>query len=325
MAKHKVTSMAAVFHNNVEKSGGRSPLIFEIKRNSLDDGPGIRTVIFFKGCPLSCLWCHNPEGMRPDVELSFDQRECIGCGTCIETCPLQALSSTNKFYVDLQKCNLCFRCVETCPCGALERVGLEITKAAIIDQVLKDKPFFVTSGGGVTLSGGEPTIDMDFISGLLQDLKTHGLHCLLETCGLFDPERFKKLIYPHLDAIYFDLKFFDEGLHKRFCGASNTPILANFASLLKLTRDDGKVLLPRIPLVPSITDTDDNLREIADFLQSLQVTQAVLLSYNPLWPQKCAKLGYNSPGISQPMKEWLTAAKIHHCEDVFLEYGVDTK
>jgi len=166
---------------------------------------------------------------------------------------------------------------------------------------------------------------MDFLSGLLQDLKTHGLHCLLETCGLFDPERFKKLIYPHLDAIYFDLKFWDEGLHKQFCGASNTTILANFASLLKFTRDYGKVLLPRIPLVPTITDTDANLRGIAAFLQSLGVTQAVLLSYNPLWPQKCAKLGYNASGISQPIKEWLPAEQIHHCEDIFREYGIDTK
>jgi pyruvate formate lyase activating enzyme len=299
------------------------PLIFEIKGNSLDDGPGIRTVIFFKGCPLSCLWCHNPEGMRPGVELSFDQRECIGCGTCIETCSLQALSGKNKFYVDRQKCNLCFRCVETCPSGALERVGWEMTKAAIVDQVLKDKPFFVTSGGGVTLSGGEPTLAMDFLSGFLQDLKTNGLHCLLETCGLFDPERFKKLIYPHLDAIYFDLKFFDEDLHKQFCGVSNTNILVNFANLLTLAREDGKVLLPRIPLVPSITDTDANLRKIAAFLQSLQVTKTVLLAYNPLWPEKSAKLGYDSTGISQPLKEWLPKEKIHHCEDIFHGYGIE--
>lgn len=299
------------------------PLVFEIKGNSLDDGPGIRTVIFFKGCPLSCLWCHNPEGMRPDVALSFDQRECIGCGTCIETCSLHAISCNNKFYVDRQKCNLCFRCVEVCPSSALERLGREMTKSAIVNQVVKDKPFFITSGGGVTLSGGEPTMAMDFLSDLLQDLKSNGLHCLLETCGLFDLERFKKLIYPHLDDIYFDLKFFDQGLHKRFCGVSNSPILANFANLLMLTREDGKVLLPRIPLVPSISDTDTNLRQIAAFLQSLQVTKAVLLSYNPLWPEKRDKLGYDSTDISQPLKEWLPKEKIHHCEDIFRRYGIE--
>lgn len=299
------------------------PLIFEIKGNSLDDGPGIRTVIFFKGCPLSCLWCHNPEGMRLGLALSFDQRECIGCGTCLETCQLHALSGNNKFYVDRQKCNLCFMCVETCPAGALERVGHEMTGAAIIEQVLKDKPFFITSGGGVTLSGGEPTLAMDFLSGLLQDMKTNGLHCLLETCGLFDLTRFRKLIYPHLDAIYFDLKLFDESLHKRFCGVSNIPILANFAHLLTLTREDGKALLPRIPLVPSITDTDDNLRKIASFLQSLHVTKASLLAYNPLWPEKGAKLGYGLTGISKPLKEWMPKEKIHYCEDIFRMYGIE--
>jgi pyruvate formate lyase activating enzyme len=164
---------------------------------------------------------------------------------------------------------------------------------------------------------------MDFLSGLLQDLKDNGLHCLLETCGLFDLERFKELIYPHLDAIYFDLKFFDEGLHKQFCGVSNATILANFAKLITLTREDDKVFLPRIPLVPSITDTDTNLREIADFLQSLQVKKAVLLSYNPLWSEKSAKLGYDSAGISQPLKEWLPKEKIHHCENIFRGYGIE--
>ena len=299
------------------------PLIFEIKGNSLDDGPGIRTVIFFKGCPLSCVWCHNPEGIRPDPALSFDQGECVACDACIEVCPKQALSRNSSVFIDRRKCDLCFLCVEACPSRALERVGREMTRAAVVDQVLKDKSFFTTSGGGVTCSGGEPTLAMDFLSELLQTLKTHGIHCLLETCGLFDRDRFTDLVYPHLDAIYYDLKFFDEALHKRFCGVGNAVILANFTHLLNLARKDGKDFLPRIPLVPGLTDTDDNLRAIASFLRSLQITKAGLLAYNPLWPEKSVKLGYDSSGINQSMKQWLPAEKIHHCERIFRGYGIE--
>jgi pyruvate formate lyase activating enzyme len=301
----------------------KAPLIFEIKGNSLDDGAGIRSVVFFKGCPLACIWCHNPEGMRTGVEIAFDQRECIGCNTCIETCLQHALARDNPFFIDRQRCTLCFLCTEACPSGALDRVGREMTKEAILEKVLKDKPFYDTSGGGVTLSGGEPTLYMDSVSALLQALKTHGIHCLLETCGQFDLERFTALVYPYLDAIYYDIKLFDPEEHKRFCGVTNATILANFVELVERTRADGKEFLPRVPLVPNITDSDANLGAIAAFLQSHQVTKAKLLPYNPLWPEKSSKVGIGTDSLDASMKKWMASEKIKHCESIFRDHDLD--
>jgi pyruvate formate lyase activating enzyme len=269
----------------------KTPTILDIKGNSLDDGPGIRTVVFFKGCPLSCVWCHNPEGVRPGVEISFDPRECIGCGSCLRICPQDALSRADPRFVDRRKCTLCFRCAEVCPAGALTRVGREMKEEDIVSAVLKDRPFFETSGGGVTFSGGEPTMFMEFLSGILRKLKGHGVHTLLETCGFFHLASFNDLVYPFLDAIYFDLKLFAPEEHRRFCGVSNHAILENFSRLLSACRADKKEILPRVPLVPGITDTPDNLQAIDRFLQAQQAPQVELLPYNPLWPEKCNKIG----------------------------------
>ncbi|MFZ5572686.1 MAG: glycyl-radical enzyme activating protein [Thermodesulfobacteriota bacterium] len=298
------------------------PLVFEIKGNSLDDGPGIRSVVFFKGCPLSCVWCHNPEGMRPDAEISYDRRECVGCGTCLAACPEGALSRANPAFIDRRRCTLCFHCAEACPSGALKRVGRQMTAAAIAEEVLRDKPFYDTSGGGVTLSGGEPTLGMEFVSELLRHLKSHGVHCLIETCGFFDGERFMALLYPHLDAMYFDLKIHDTVAHRRSCGVPNGAILENFRRLAARTRKDGKVLLPRIPLIPGITATDRNLRAWASFLQAAGIQTARLLPYNPLWPDKAVNLGISEAGLAPVMRQWQRPDQIRHCKAIFRDHGI---
>lgn len=301
-----------------------TPLIFEIKGNSLDDGPGIRSVIFFKGCPLKCVWCHNPEGMHPRVELAFDARECIGCNTCIETCPEGALARDNQGFIDRGRCTLCMRCTEACPSGALHGIGRALGVTDILTTVLKDKPFFDTSGGGVTFSGGEPTLYMDFLAELLQALKGKGIHCLLETCGQFDLSRFMHLVYPFLDVIYFDLKLFDAEAHRQFCGISNQTIRENFIALNSSMRADGRELLPRIPLVPGITDTDANLEAIADFLKSQNVSHAKLLPYNPLWPEKSAKIGSSTGWLDKTMRQWMPAARLTQCTAIFESRGIMT-
>ena len=178
----------------------KAPLILEIKGNSLDDGPCIRSVVFFKGCPLSCLWCHNPESKRPGVEIAFDPAECVNCGTCRETCPEDALSAENPFYIDRDTCSLCFECVANCPSKALSRVGEPMAVAEIMSTVLRDRLFFKNSGGGVTLSGGEPTLDVDFCGNLLRHLRREGIHTLVETCGFFDLAAFDQMVYLCLDA-----------------------------------------------------------------------------------------------------------------------------
>lgn len=294
------------------------PLILEIKGNSLDDGPGIRSVVFFKGCPLSCRWCHNPEGKSPRHELAFDAAECIGCNTCMETCQETALSRDNPFFIDRDKCSLCFDCVDTCPSGALSQVGKSMTIESILQTTLKDKSFFNNSGGGVTLSGGEPTLFLNFTSDLLKAYKKAGVHTLIETCGIFDLVKFEEMLYPFIDTIYYDIKLIDTKKHAHFCGAPNERILANFSYLQKKFLDGFVEIIPRTPLIPGITDTEQNLAGIAKFLGKCNVTTIQLLAYHPLWRMKNQKIGReDSLGSDAEMKHFMSAEKLDACRGIF--------
>jgi pyruvate formate lyase activating enzyme len=299
----------------------KKPLIFEIKGNSLDDGPGIRTVIFMKGCPLSCVWCHNPEGMRPLYEHSLDAKECIRCLACVEACASNAIAYENTLTVDRSKCSGCFTCVSVCPTGALDIVGKNMSIEKIVEQVARDKPFFDNSGGGVTLSGGEPTIFMDFCSELLQELKKFGINTLLETCGLFDIDRFLDKMLPWLDMIYFDIKLFDSDEHKKYCGVSNEKIIENFRTLSFMKPEH---ILPRVPLVPGITDTDSNLDSIAGFLHSCKASKVKLLPYNPLWPDKLMKFSAQNKPVPEIMKQFMKPEHIRSCIEIFTEQSIKT-
>lgn len=183
-----------------------NPLILAIKGNSLDDGPGIRSVVFFKGCPLSCVWCQNPEAKSTKLEISYETEECIRCDHCISICPKQALSRCNDYFIDRKRCDLCMKCVQECPAEALKQIGNKMDVNDIVREVRKDLPFFEISGGGVTLSGGEPTLFLSFLSCLLRELKRNGIHTLIETCGYFNLEKFMKYVYPYIDYIYYDIK-----------------------------------------------------------------------------------------------------------------------
>ncbi len=301
-----------------EAKTAQEPLILEVKGNSLDDGPGIRTVIFFKGCPLDCVWCHNPEAKRAGEELSFDANECIACDTCVKVCEAGALDRHNPGYVDRAKCTLCFRCVKSCPAEALTRVGRRMSVQEIMELVLEDMPFFKTSGGGVTLSGGEPLLHMDYASQLLEGLEGHGIHTLVETSGLFNLERFDRLIYPHTDVIYFDLKLMNNDEHMRFCGVSNLSIQDNFRELFARSLAGGTPLLPRVPLIPGITATDRNLTSIAGFLRENGADRVALLAYNPLWMEKNAKIGLENRFASrEEMNHFMSAEAMEHCRALF--------
>lgn len=303
----------------------RNPLIIDIKGNSLDDGPGIRSVIFFKGCPLSCVWCHNPESRHPLAELSFDPQKCISCGSCIEKCQMGALSRDNIFFVDRKKCTICFECATECPTDALSRIGQKMTQEEIIEKVLKDKPFFDSSGGGVTFSGGEPTLHMDFLSGLLKSLKEASIHTLIETCGYFNFDAFKRTVLPYTDMVFMDIKFIDPMIHKHYCGLDNTIILENFVRLHELSLNDRFRIIPRIPLIPGITNTEINIVSIARFLYKHQVKEIRMIPNNPLWHDKCANLGImNSWAEDSPMRKWLTSDEIDISKGLFENFGIKT-
>ena len=301
----------------------KSPLILEIKGNSLDDGPGIRSVIFYKGCPLSCVWCHNPESKKASAEISFDAKLCIDCGACRDVCPEKALSRDNRYYIDRDKCTLCFLCADACPSGALDRVGKTMSVDDILKKILPDKPFYETSGGGVTLSGGEPALYMEFTSQLLKTLKQHNISTLLETCGYFNLDKFMDMLYPYLDTIYFDIKIMDSANHKKYCGLSNEKILKNFIQISNTVKSDGKILLPRIPLIPNITDTEINIRGIGAFLKGLNIAEASLLSYNPLWHEKSDKVGLEDPyKQSKVMTSFPDSTVGKRCRAIFAKAGI---
>lgn len=306
-----------------ESDRGKLPFVLEIKGNSLDDGPGIRTVIFFKGCPLSCSWCHNPEGKRVAQEISFDAAECVGCGTCLNTCREGALDRRDPEYIDRKSCTLCFDCADACPSGALARVGRYMAVEEVAAAVERDIPFFRTSGGGVTLSGGEPLLFMDYTSLLLNHLKEMGVDSLIETCGHWDLEEFEKKILPWAGTIYFDLKIFDPNEHKKHCGIDNSLILENFKKLHAAYLTGGMRIMPRIPLIPGITATDANLRDLAGFLKESGVDEVALLEYNPLWIEKSRKVGRaNLLARKESMTTWMKAAEVRRCRAIFEGFKV---
>ncbi|WP_027358628.1 glycyl-radical enzyme activating protein [Desulforegula conservatrix] len=307
----------------MSENNDKLPLILDIKANSLDDGPGIRSVVFFKGCPLSCVWCHNPESRKASPEIAFDTEKCIDCGSCRDLCTEKALSQKNAFYVDRKACKLCFKCADSCPSAALEMVGKPMNIDEILAKILPDKPFFDVSSGGVTLSGGEATLHMEFLSELLKSLKKNGIHSLLETCGFFDHERFMELVYPYTDSIFFDVKIMDSMDHKKFCGLPNERILDNFRQIARTARLDGKAFLPRTPLVPDITDTEANIKAVAAFYNETGITEAALLSYNPLWHDKSRKMGAENPYVNNTaMTSFSDKTVMERCRRIFENKGI---
>ena len=190
------------------------PLVATIKRNSLDDGPGIRSTVFFKGCPLSCVWCHNPECLRARPELVFQAERCIACGACIQSCPHGAFGERSPGATDRDRCQLCGTCLDECPSGAREIVGQSYGARELVELLQQDRSFFRNSGGGVTFSGGEPTLYPEYLAEVARMLREGGTQVLLETCGDFPWEPFDRLLRPLLDRIWIDLKIVDDEQHR---------------------------------------------------------------------------------------------------------------
>ncbi len=276
-------------------------ITFNVQQFSVEDGPGIRTTVFMKGCPLRCAWCHNPEGLSAVPELVWYDVRCIGARHCLQACPEHALALTAEgLRIDRQKCSVCGACVEACPAGALEVIGKSWSVDELLGQLLKDEVFYDTSDGGVTFSGGEPMQQVDFLSQVLPRCKAAGLHVALDTCGAVAWERFERIL-PWVDLVLLDLKIMDARRHRAATGVSNDLIVENARRLAAR----GMPMWIRTPVIPGYTEDAENIRAIGRFIrESLPTVQRWdLLAYTNLGRPKYHRLDRAYALESAPLLE----------------------
>ncbi len=281
--------------------------LFAIKRYALHDGPNIRTTIFLKGCPLSCDWCHNPEGIKPEIELIWLAEKCVQCSECVTQCPAGALQWMEQVLVrDPLSCTRCTQCVQVCPALAHEATGWTATVAEMVEEIQKDLPFFDQSGGGVTFSGGEPLMQADFLLGLLQQTGELGIHRAVDTTG-FVPRATLAAVARHTDVFLYDVKHMDEDTHRRYTGIGNALILSN----LKFLAENKYNIQIRFPLIPGVNDDDANIAKTGAFIAALPGNQALdVLPFHSTASGKYTKLQQTNPGLD------FTSPDIEHTKAV---------
>ena len=268
--------------------------IFDIERNSYVDGPGIRTTVFFKGCNLRCSWCHNPESQSALPQMMFYKNKCTGCGKCKEKCPNH-----------LESCELCGKCTIYCPRDAREICGKEYTVDEVMREILKDKAFYDHSGGGVTFSGGECMLQIDFLEAILKECKNNGVHTAVDTAGHMPFECFEQII-PYTDLFLYDVKCYDSDKHRQYTGASNELILSNLGRLLKM----GIAIWVRIPIIPTVNDSEEEMLNIKKFIISSGSPEKIeLLPYHAMGEHKYAAIGKQVQTFSVPSKEKISQLK----------------
>lgn len=294
-----------------------SGILLEPKRFAVHDGPGVRTTFFFKGCPLRCIWCHNPEAISPQAQMACYAHKCINCGQCVSACKAGAQRfDGGVHHFDVRKCRVCGDCEAGCLGAAMKLYGRQVSIEEAVAMALPDKSFYDESGGGVTLSGGEPLMQCDFAVGLLSELKRNGIHTALDTCA-FAPEAAIARTLPFTDLYLVDFKHSDCETHRRLTGQPNGPILEN----LRFLSSHGARIEIRIPLVPGCNDSDVNMAGTGRFLSSLEGIDCVkLLPYHSLARGKYAALGMED---TMPAADSPAEAAIQHAASILRGFGLN--